>query len=92
MHLIEHLGLLSRHVHLIGHVGLFASQVFGVAENEESGDSLVERVLAEGEQMGADGTTSSLTCGPSFRAEAIIDKEVVRADIPRSKTLIKCSA
>lgn len=44
---------------------LWRGQVFGVAQNEESGDSLLESVLKGG------------GCGPSFKAEAIIDKEVV---------------
>lgn len=43
--------------------------MFGVSQNDESGASLLDSVLKEGE-----------VCGNTFTAEAIIDKEVVSSD------------
>lgn len=39
-----------------------------MSDDDESGDSLLEQVLGE---------SGRATCGPSFAAEAIIDREVV---------------
>lgn len=46
-----------------------SNQVFGVSDDNESGDSLLEQVLGEG--------GNAMMCGPSFSAEAVIDREVV---------------
>lgn len=51
------------------------SKVFGEDNSDESGDALLESVLGVG---GLEGQTS-LGCGPTFVAEAIIDREVVSA-------------
>lgn len=49
------------------------SKVFGEDNSDESGDALLESVLGQGALEGQTG----LACGPTFVAEAIIDREVV---------------